>query len=203
MCHSSNTGENQTYWNRRQRKVKGKRLKDAPGGAAGTRWRIPLTPDGRTPPRCPFSVVPTGLWETMTYPYPPLKRWAIADRPCGADGADARGLWGQPKSGGRETIAQRFIAGQTARVVCPEVGRALTAPGQSCLLDVVRRTLVGRSPASRYGESAVMRGPGTILAWFFLPRPLQSRLADRHHRIVTRLVSLVWSSAFTRSRAAG
>ena len=44
-----------------------------------------------------------GLWERMTYPYPPLKRWAIVGWPCGADAADARGLGRQPKSTGRQT----------------------------------------------------------------------------------------------------
>ena len=60
---------------------------------------------------------------------PPLKRWAIVgrpygaaaqitiaregdkgalvDRPCEADGADARGLRQRPKSGGRQTHAAR------------------------------------------------------------------------------------------------
>ncbi len=32
------------------------------------------------------SFAPAGLWDVMGYRYPPLKRWAIVDRPCGADG---------------------------------------------------------------------------------------------------------------------
>ncbi len=32
------------------------------------------------------SVAPAGLWDRIGYWHPPLKRWAIVDRPCGADG---------------------------------------------------------------------------------------------------------------------
>jgi len=84
------------------------------GGAVGIRWRIPTTPDGRMPPGCLFSVAPTGLADIIRYRYPPLKRWAMVARSCGAGGADARALGCQAKSVGRQRLAQRFIAGQTA-----------------------------------------------------------------------------------------
>jgi len=90
MCHSSNTGENQTYWNRRQRKVKGKRLKDAPGGAAGTRWRIPLTPDGRTPPPLPVFCRPYGTLGDDDLSIPTVETVGYCRSPL-------RGGWGRRK----------------------------------------------------------------------------------------------------------
>jgi len=54
-----------------------------------------------------------GLCYRMGYHrYPPLKRWAMVARPYGAGGADARALGRQPKSAGRQRLAQRFIAGE-------------------------------------------------------------------------------------------
>jgi hypothetical protein len=42
-----------------------------------------------------------GLADIIRYRYPPSKRWAIVDRPCGAGGADARVFGRQPKSADR------------------------------------------------------------------------------------------------------
>ena len=53
-------------------------------GAAGIGWQIPTTPDERMHPSCLPSVAPAGLWSRVGYRYPPLKRWAIVGRPCGA-----------------------------------------------------------------------------------------------------------------------
>ncbi len=53
------------------------RVRSAFGG--GFRFR-------RTKERPQSSFAPAGLWDRIGYRYPPLKRWAIVDRPCGADG---------------------------------------------------------------------------------------------------------------------
>jgi len=51
-------------------------------------------------------------YEEHGYRYPPLKRWAIVVRPCGADVTDGTDRGRLTKPGGRQKIAQRFIAGK-------------------------------------------------------------------------------------------